>query len=244
MKIWQDSMAGQKKKSQNSLSNLHVCEYCDKGFVRETTLAAHNCEPKRRMAQQNEAGVRIAHQCFIQFYQHIRPTDKEKSYREFIDSPYYLAFVKFGRYCVEVKVIAPAGFCAWLLKNNKKLDNWCRDSLYEEFLLEYIKLEPAAPALERSIRTMTEWAEENQARYQDYFKYATNNRICFDIQSGWISPWVVYISDTGKDFLGRLHESDVTSIWNYIDSDFWDRNFLRRPADAQWAKDILTQAGI
>ena len=37
-----------------------ACKYCTKSFVKESTLAAHLCEPKRRFQQQHETGV---HQC-------------------------------------------------------------------------------------------------------------------------------------------------------------------------------------
>ncbi len=244
MKIWQENMAGPKKKSENSSSNKHTCEYCGAAFARETTLATHNCETKRRMAQENEVGVRIGFRCFQKFYDFIKPNDEPKSYRAFADSPYYLAFVKFGRYCVEIRAVDAEDFCTWLIKNNRKLDSWTKDSYYDEFLEDYLKREPAAPALERSIQTMTEWAEENQARFQDYFKYATESRVCFDIQRGMISPWVLYTTATGQDFLNRLDEKNLDHIWRYIDSDYWTKNFAKRNIDFEWTKEITSQAGL
>ena len=237
-------MAGPKTKSESSSKPRHTCEYCGTSFAKETTLATHNCEPKRRMAQQNEVGVRLGYHCFQKFFSYIKPSDPGKTYREFADSPYYLAFVKFGRYCVEVRAIAPEAFCEWLIRGNRKLDMWTRDSYYEEFLLDYLQREPAAPALERSIETMTVWAEENSARYQDYFKYATENRICFDIQRGRVSPWIIYASRTGQEFLNRLNEKDLENIWRYIDSDYWIKNFDRRRIDFDWTKEIVDRAGL
>lgn len=244
MKIWHENMAGPKKKSESFLNKKHVCEYCGSAFVRETTLAAHNCETKRRMAQENETGVRIGFRCFQKFYQSIKPSEEEKSYRNFVDSPYYLAFVKFGRYCVEIRAVDAEALCTWLLKNNHKLDNWTKDSYYDEFLVDYLRREPAAPALERSIKTMTEWAEEKQSRFQDYFKYATENRVCFDIQRGQISPWIVYTTQTGQNFLDRLDEKNLDHIWKYIDSDYWTKNFSKRTIDFEWAKELVGQAGL
>lgn len=237
-------MAGTKTKFVSSSSDKHSCEYCAAEFVKATTLAAHNCEPKRRMAQQNEVGVRLGYHCFQRFFNFIQPNSAEKSYRDFVDSPYYLAFVKFGRYCVEIRAISPEEFCNWLIRGNKKLDQWTRDRFYEEFLVDYLLREPAAPALERSIETMTGWAEEKQSRYQDYFKYATNTRICFDIQRGRISSWMIYTTQSGLDFLNRLNDKEISTIWIYIDSDRWSENFERRAVDLEWAKEVARLAGI
>lgn len=244
MKIWQESMAGRTKKSESSSSKQFVCEYCQRGFSKETVLAVHNCETKRRLAQERESGVRLGFHCFNKFFSYLRPADTEKTYREFAESPYYLAFVKFGRYLVEIRAVAPESYCEWLIKNNKKLDHWCRDSYYEEFLLEHIRKEPAGPALERSIQTMNNWAEENQSRFQDYFKYASANRICYDIQAGRISPWSLYCSKTGTAFISQLNEQDLNLIWPWIDSEYWDQNFKKRTYDFEWAKEITAEAGL
>jgi len=244
LKIWQENMAGQTKKSKSSLADGHSCQYCNKSFVRATTLAAHNCEPKRRWAQKDEQGVRLGFLCFQKFYNLIRAAGPEKTYENFVDSPYYLAFVKFGRYLVEIRAVEPEKYCDWLLRNNHKLDYWCKDSLYEQYLIDHLFREPAAPALERSIETMMDWAAEQQSRYQDYFKYASANRICFDIQRGKISAWAIYCSGAGKKFLGKITEKELEQIWPYIDSERWTKNFEIKDIDFQWAQNLLTQAGL
>ena len=116
-------MAGQTKKSETSSAKAFVCEHCQKGFSKETVLAVHNCETKRRLAQEKESGVRLGFNCFNQFHRSLRSTAADKTYREFVDSPYYLAFVKFVRYLVEIRAVAPESYCDWLLRNNKKLDD-------------------------------------------------------------------------------------------------------------------------
>lgn len=237
-------MAGATKKSKNSSADNHICQYCNKSFVRATTLAAHNCEPKRRMSQRNEQGVRLGFICFQKFYNLIRASDADKTYEEFVDSPYYLAFVKFGRYLVEIRAVGAEKYCDWLLRNNHKLDHWCKDSLYDQYLKNYLIKEPAAPALERSIETMISWAQEHQSRYQDYFKYASVSRICFDIQRGRISAWVIYCSQTGNDFLNKISEKDLEQIWPYIDSEQWTKNLEIKDIDFRWAKTLLQQAGL
>ena len=45
----------------------HVCEYCKKEFVRETSIQAHMCEPKRRRRERDEPGPRLGFQAYIRF---------------------------------------------------------------------------------------------------------------------------------------------------------------------------------
>ena len=168
---------------------------------------------------------------------------KDKTYEDFTKSPYYNAFVKFGRYCVNIRAINFSSFTNWLLKNNKKLDRWCSDQLYTEYLIEYVRIEHVDDALARSIEWSIAWGEEHQAQPHDCLRYGNTNTICYALSSGRISPWCIYNSDSGIEFLGSLTEDQVAMIWPYIESDVWQRKFRDYPADVEYVKDILKQAG-
>ena len=99
----------------------HVCEYCKKEFVRETSIQAHMCEPKRRQRERDEPGPRLGFQAYIRFYESMAGSARNKTHETFCESSYYRAFVKFGHYCVNTRVINPDRFKAWLLKNNRKI---------------------------------------------------------------------------------------------------------------------------
>jgi hypothetical protein len=225
----------------------YKCKYCGKDFRRESTLTAHLCEQKRRAQQQNETGVQFGYKAYLQFYESTQGSAKFKSYETFADSPYYNAFVKYGRYCVSIRAINFLSFTSWLLKNNKKLDYWCKDSLYEEWMLDYLKKENPQDALERALKEMQQYAElhpELKNGYTDYFRYANSNRICHHIITGRISPWVVFNCATGVSFLERLDEYQIGSIIKFIDPEFWQKKFVDYVADTEWSKEILKSAGL
>ena len=46
----------------------HICKYCDRGFVKESTLLAHMCESKRRWEQKDDPHVRLGQQAYIIFF--------------------------------------------------------------------------------------------------------------------------------------------------------------------------------
>lgn len=224
-----------------------VCKYCKKSYSKESTLTAHLCEPKRRYQQQNETRVQLGFKSYLRFYEVSQGSAKLKTYDDFATSPFYNAFVKYGGYCVSIRCINVNSFTDWLLKNNKKLDHWCSDKLYEEWMTEYLRKEHVQDALERALKEMQEYADNNSElinQYSDYFRAGNGNRICHHIVSGRISPWVIFNCGSGVNFLSGLREDQVDIILPYIDPDFWQRKFKDYLADSEWVKHILSQAGL
>lgn len=236
-------MGGQRTESEKKFE----CKYCGKAFVKETTLTAHACEQKRRAQQEGETGVQLGFRAYLKFYESSQGSAKFKTYADFSKSPYYSAFVKFGRYCVEIRCVNVASFTDWLLKNNKKLDYWCKDSLYTEWLLPYLRKEAVQDALERALKEMQNYADNHpdlKNGFSDYFRYGNANRVCYHIATGRISPWVVYHCNSGIEFLEGLNPDQLALIIDYIDPDYWQRRFRDFVADSEWTKEVLKAAGL
>jgi hypothetical protein len=231
-------------KAQGPVDQNHVCQFCSKRFVKESTLAAHLCENKRRNQQRDEIGVRLAFQAYLRFYELTQGSAKKRTYDDFVRSSYYVAFTKFGRHLHSIRAVNPTSFIEYVIKNNKKLDHWCRDKLYEEYLLQYLQKENPQDALERGIMEMQVWADEEKSVVKDFFRYANTNKIAAMITNGRISPWLIYCSDTGQACLGRFNDEQVAMVYAWIDPEFWQRRLKTYAADAEWCRNILTQAGF
>ena len=221
----------------------YTCQYCKKDFIKESSLAVHSCEPRRRRQEQSERGVQLGLQAYLKFYQLTQGSAKLKTFDDFADSPYYRAFVKFGRYCVDIRAINPARFIEYVLKQNKKIDHWCRDSIYTEYLLDYLRAENVNDALARAMEFGITWQEQTSNPAHDCLRYGNSNAMCYAITTGRISPWIIYNSESGQQFLSELSTEQIAMIWSYIDSDFWMKKFQDYPADQEYAKDILIKAG-
>ncbi len=219
------------------------CGYCKKTFAKETSIAVHMCEPKRRRLSKDDRGVQLGFQAYIKFYEQSQGSAKLKTFDDFCESAYYKAFAKFGRYCVDAKVINPAQYMLWLLKNNKKIDRWASDQLYTEYLVDYLKVENVNDALARSIEQSINWQERTGYPAHDMLRYGNHNTLCYDITCGRISPWVIYNSEAGQKFLSELNSEQLRMIWSYIDTDFWQKKFHDYMADQEYVKDILVKAG-
>lgn len=125
-----------------------------------------------------------------------------------------------------------------------KLDHWCRDELYEKYVLHLIKTENVNVALERSILHMMTWADNNQASWNHYFHYVSLSRAVFDIKDGKISPWLILNSNSGKEMLQKLNDEQLMAISNIIDLPFWLNKFKKLPADVELVKQVVKESKI
>jgi hypothetical protein len=219
------------------------CEFCKRVFLRESTIMKHMCETKDRYLNKDKQGNRIGFQAWVQFYKKNTATKKQKTYEEFIKSAYYIAFVKFGNYCVNVSAINISRFVDWLLKNQIKIDTWCSDTTYTRYLVEYLKIEDAFDAIHRSVETTIDWAEKDNIQPKDYLRYGNTNRICLLIATGKISPWMLYCSESGIQFLDKLNEAQVKIVIDYINPELWKIKFNRDEQLKQQITDTLKIAG-
>jgi hypothetical protein len=222
----------------------YKCEYCGKKFAKESTLVVHVCEQKRRHLSKSEKHVQMGLLTFQKFYEIAQRGKSQKTFDDFSSSPYYTAFVKFGSFMVNTAPIYPELFIEYVIKSGVKLDHWCRDEMYDQYILEMIKKEPADGAVQRSIKTMLEWAEKNSARWEHYFAYVNLNRAVHDIKEGLISPWLILNTREGKNMLKRMNDEQLEIIGTVIDPLFWQKKFKSVPADTELVKEIVREAKI
>ena len=222
----------------------YTCKYCNKTFSKESILAVHACEPKRRAQQQSDPAVQIGFRAYLRFYETTQGSAKLKTYEDFSSSQFYTAFVRFGRYVRDIRALAVTQFVDWLLKNNKKLDHWCKDSLYSEFMLGHVRTESASDALTRFLETAQVLADEAGLELKDIFRSGPINKICYEITQGRISAWVLYNTDSGLSFLEQLNSEQEALILAFVDPDFWTKKFRDELANAAWVEHILKEAGF
>jgi hypothetical protein len=219
------------------------CQYCHKDFVREASLAVHSCEPRRRRQERDEAGVRLGFQAYLKFYELTQGSARLKTHDDFCESSYYRAFVKFGRYCVAVRAVNPARFTEWLLKNNKKIDRWCTDTVYTEYLVDYLRVENVNDALARAMEFGISWSEQTGNPAEDCLRYGNTNAMVYAVTAGRISPWIIYNCESGQKFLSELDSTQIAMLWPYIDSEVWMKKFADYVADQEYVRDMLQKAG-
>jgi hypothetical protein len=228
-------------KKTTALSN-NICEFCHKTFIRDSTLLRHICETKRRWQERENRGNQIGFQAWLQFF--LKNSRKKKlEYYDFITSAYYTAFIKFGNYCLETQVLNVNRYVDYLLKEKISIDNWCRDSNYTKFIIDYLKIEDPLDAVARSIETTIVLAQQDNILTKDIFNYGNTNKICFEITKGKISPWILYQSQSGLKFLEKLDITQQKMILEYISPEQWALKFHKHKHIIQEIRELLNAGG-
>lgn len=201
------------------------------------------CPKKQRYADKDTIGSRIGFTSFARFFE-LTMKQPKKTFTDFINSPYYLEFIKFGRYVAQLDPINSSAFVDFLIKNGAKLKDWTKDGSYEIYLKDYINREPVTNALDRTISTMDEWARENKECFNEFFKLVTTFEAVHLIRNGRISPWVLYIAESAGELLGRMSSEQLEMILAQIDPGDWQDKFARQKDDVTMAKEIIEAAGL
>jgi ribosomal protein L37AE/L43A len=227
-----------------SVDKPYVCQYCGSAYVKESTLAVHMCEQKRRHLAKSEKHVQLGYQTYVRFFQISQKIKNTKTYEDFAKSQYYNAFVKFGSFLSNVNPLYLDRYIDYVVTSGVKLDHWCREEMYYAYVLDLIKKEPAEVALQRTIGTMMTWADSNDSHWNHYFKYVSLNRAVYDIKDGKISPWLVLNCDSGRVMLGKLNDEQLGIIFNVMDPTHWARRFKMYPADMELVKSVVAEGNL
>jgi hypothetical protein len=201
------------------------------------------CEPKRRHLERDEVGVQIGLQSYLQFYKITQGSSRLKTWDDFATSSYYRAFVRFGRHCHDIRAVNIPRFTDWLINNNRKIDHWCSDRIYTEYLLQYVRTESATDALARAIEHAMDWSDTTGHPCQDFLRYGNDNAIAHAISTARVTAWTLYNCASGHQWLERMNADHRSIVWPWIDPEFWQQHFKDYPADQEYSRAILQQAG-
>lgn len=207
-------------------------------------MFVHVCEQKRRHLAKNEKHVRMGMLAFNKFYEMTQHSTKAKTFSEFSSSAFYTAFVKFGSFLVNTSPIYPEQFIEFVIKSGVKLDHWCRDELYDQYIMETIKKEPADGAIQRTLTTMIEWGDKNKQPWEQYFQQVSHSRLVHDIKEGKISPWIILNTKAGKAVLQHLNDEQLTLVSPVIDPIYWKKQFKTHLADMALVNEVVSGANI
>ena len=222
----------------------HICQYCNKAFEKITTLSTHMCVKKRRYMEIETPASRFGYRTFQRFYDITMASKKPKSAQEFIDSPYYIDFVKFGNHVANLKPVYPDKFIDFVIRNSVKLKDWTKDFVYDTYIVDLVKKEPADAATDRSLSEIIEWTTEHNVAFGDFFKAISTNEVAHLVRTGKISPWILYMSESGGNMIDSFNEDHAKIVGDIIDPGFWMKKFKNNTDDVTFITALLEQAGL
>jgi len=224
-----------------------TCEFCKRGFVKELNLVNHSCEKKRRWYRKDDPEVRLGFIAWNRFYElntFSKKTEFKTSHRNFIDSQYYSAFIKFGKHMRDLNAIEPAKFIDYVIKNNLPIDKWTHDFVYEQYVRELTRQESGEEALERNIMLMNEWSMQTGESWIDFFRKVNTNQAVAWLKSGRISPWILYNVSSSIEFFERCTPEQLDMIKTYAPPGPWKIKFNKNKDSCNFIKETLQNSGM
>ena len=231
-------------KNKTNMQQDYQCKFCKCKFHKESTLASHQCVKKRRYMEMDSSGPRFGFRAFQRFYELTSANKKIKSIEDFIDSPFYIDFAKFGNHLANLKPLYMDQFIDFVIRNGVKLKDWNKDFVYDTYVKQLVLKEPAVSATERTINEVVEWCNKNNTDFEKFFITITSNEAAYMIKTGRLSPWVLYLSLTGESLISRFNEDHAKMIGDIIDPGLWMKQFKKNDEDVSYIRNLLEQAGL
>lgn len=221
-----------------------ACGHCARVFQRETSLLKHMCAQKQRFIDRDEKHVKLGFMIYQRFYDLTYKSKKPQTYEAFAKSTFYLAFVKFARYLLDINAVEPNEFVNFVLKNRLPIDEWQHAAVYELYLRELNKRETAGKALERNFLLMERWATEAGEPWTDFFRKVPTPLAVTWIRAGRISPWVIYTASTAGELLSRMTPEQHQLVEAALDPSFWSKKLAENEDDVEAIRAVLEEAGV
>ncbi len=235
------------KNSQSSLpvQEEYKCEFCDKTFVREGSLIAHSCVKKMRWIDRNTKNSVIAFVAYKRFYE-LTNAKKAKNITQmdFINSKFYSDFAKFGKWVNDNLVVSPNQYIDYVIKNSIKLKDWGTSPVYKEFLKLHLLKEEPEEALERSIAWIETWCSTNDIEIKDFFNKISSVKFVDCLLKGFISPWIIFTSRRGEQFLSNLDAQQYNLIQHLLELKVWHIKLKKYQKEVNEYSNILNEAGL
>jgi hypothetical protein len=209
------------------------CEYCGRDFKQEARAATHMCEKKRRWLQKDFPETIAGFAAFDLFYR-LGMQSKPKEYKDFAESQYYSAFVKFGSYCINTHVIDTDAYTRWLIRKQAKIKDWPTDRMYMLFVQDHLKKEQVERALERFVEHASK-----TSYFETFWESASGYLISDWVESGKISPWILICSTRAQIAVNQMNSEQLDRVANAIDTDYWGKKIKQNPVDADWVRHII-----
>ena len=233
-----------KKSSTKSMKQPYQCKFCQTRFHKESSLIHHQCVKKRRHMEADATGPRIGFAVFSRYHALLYRSTKQKTLDEFINHQFYIEFVKFGHYIANLRPLHTDQFIDFVIMGGEKIKEWYSDRVYYKYIVDLLKKEPALSAVERSIENIVEWTAQNNCEFSDFFDCISANEAAFMVQSGKLSPWVLYLASKGDKLMSSFNEDHVKMIGDTIDASYWAQKFRKESADVEYIQALLDQSGL
>ena len=202
------------------------------------------CVKKRRHLDKDSVAARMGLELYRRFYELNTAQKNSKTIEDFINSRYYASFIKFARKLMDLRPVDQGRFIDYVFRNGVKDRDWCKDKVYEAYIVDLLAKEPASRGLERSIQTMETWGQDHDKPFNEFFMHGAPAEATHLVKMGKISPWVLYLAESADHLWDRLSDEQAGIIGSVIDPKIWRAKFEHKKDDCSFTREILREAHI
>jgi hypothetical protein len=112
------------------------------------------------------------------------------------------------------------------------------------YLKKLLEEEHIDRAIERSLLFMDDWCSNNGCQLNQFFNEITTFEAVSVISMARVSPWVIFLTNSGNALLDRMSNEQLNMINVIIDQEIWSKKFINNKDDVKSIKTILKSANL
>lgn len=226
----------------------YCCRFCDKKFKREDTVLTHKCIKRDRYNDRESRQMREAFRIYMMFmeFNHLAMKKTVEPLMHFIKSRYFNDFFLFAGYILSTDILKKDDFIKNIITSGTPVNDWCTQKTVEEWTISCIKDEHPRRGVERSISALIEWSEATGNEWNTFFDNCSTERAILWIESGKISPWLIYVAEpeSGNKLLNKFSDSELMYIFKYIDPTYFQIKQMHYNNEVLEIRNMLNEAGL
>lgn len=226
----------------------YKCRFCDKTFKRENTLMSHKCIKRDRYNERESRHMREAYRLYIMFMDAYKLSMKknEEPLMQFIKSRYFNDFYDFASYILSNDILNKENFIKYIFTSGLSVYEWRTHKTLETWVIKCIRDEHPRRAITRSINALIEWEKITENEWHTFFENVSTERAIMWIETGKISPWLIYLAPKSSVSLliQRFSDSEIEYLTKYLDLNYFQILQIRYKEDVEDIKNLLIEAGI
>lgn len=228
---------------------VYQCKFCDREFKRENSVHSHKCEKRDRYDNRDSRTMREAFRLYMQFMEtnHFKIKKDVEPFISFIKSRYFKDFYNFAEYYLNNRdILHIDDFTLHLMRTNVPIMQWSTYKAKDDWILSCIRNEHPNDAVARSVNALVEWEQMTNNPWNTFFKNVSSARLISWIESGKISPWIIWTApvNSSNELFSRLSDSEFEYILKYIDPSFFEIKKLKYKKEYEDIRSMLTQVGL
>lgn len=223
--------------TENNFHESTSCKYCGKSYARLKSFLKHTCKLKDRYSKKDTASIRVAYHAWLKFSNSLTRRKVPLNFDDFVKSNYFTEFEKLGNYIIEIDAIKPEQFIDFIIKKNLPSKKWYNNEVYEEYIYNLLKTEPAEDAIERAVHLFSKWAKHFDKNWMSFFREVDPDHALTWIRYGRLSPWILYNSLDYSVFVARLTDQELNILERYAPLHIWTPIFLKNKEMCNFIKE-------